>query len=132
LHCYLLTRIISGSELRSPAPCNQLVSDRRSPPRSAQDNTQALAAAYKVQMRDLTEFLSLFLFYSTIDWFIAHLADHVPCGWMTTTFLIVRFVHSRLVLWDKHHQARPVAERKSQIHPNGSIQRTKTHSPSCT
>jgi hypothetical protein len=63
---------------------------------------------------------------------IAHLADHVPCGWMTTTFLIMRFIHSRLVLWDKHPQAHPVAERKSRIHSNGPIQRTKTHSPSCT
>jgi hypothetical protein len=63
---------------------------------------------------------------------IAHLADHVPCGWMTTTFLIARFIHSRLVLWDKHHQARLFSERKSRMHSNGPIQRTKTHSPSCT
>jgi hypothetical protein len=35
---------ISGSELRSPAPCNQLVSDQRSPLQSAQGNAQALAA----------------------------------------------------------------------------------------
>jgi hypothetical protein len=47
-------------------------------------------------------------------------------------FSIVRFIHSRLVLWNKHHQAHPVAERKSRIHSNGPIQRTNTHSPSCT
>jgi hypothetical protein len=34
----------SGSELRSPAPCNQLVSDRRSPLHSTQDK-KALAAS---------------------------------------------------------------------------------------
>ena len=45
-------------------------------------------------------------------------------------FFIVRFIHIRLVLWDKHHQAHPVAERKSRIHSNGPIQRTKIHSPS--
>jgi hypothetical protein len=28
---------------------------------------------------------------------------------MTTTFLIVRFIHSRLVLWDNHPQARLLA-----------------------
>jgi hypothetical protein len=61
---------------------------------------------------------------------IAHLADHVPCGWEATTFLIARFIHSRLVLWNKHHQAHHVAERNSRIHSNGPIQRTKTHSPS--
>jgi hypothetical protein len=61
---------------------------------------------------------------------IAHLADHVPCGWMTTTFLIRRFIHCRLVLWNKHHQAHPVAERKSRIRSKGPIHRTKTHSRS--
>ena len=40
--------------------------------------------------------------------------------------------NSRLVLWNKHHQARPFSERKSRIHSNGPIQRTKNHSPSCT
>jgi hypothetical protein len=63
---------------------------------------------------------------------IAHLADHVPCGWNPITFLIARFIHSRLVLWNKHHQARLFSKRKSRIHSNGPIQRTKTHSPSCT
>jgi hypothetical protein len=63
---------------------------------------------------------------------IAHLADHVPCGWDPITFLIARFIHSRLVLWNKNHQARLLPERKSRIHSNGPIQRTKIHSPSCT
>jgi hypothetical protein len=60
------------------------------------------------------------------------LFDHVPCCQIRRTFLIVRFMHSRLVLWDKHHQAHRVAERQSRMHSNGPIQRTKTHSPSCT
>jgi hypothetical protein len=34
---------------------------------------------------------------------------------MTTTFLIGRFIHSRLVLWNKHHQARPVAYEKKVL-----------------
>jgi hypothetical protein len=51
---------------------------------------------------------------------------------MTATFLIVRFIHSRLVVWNKHHQAHPFAMRKSRIHSNGPIQRKKGHSPSCT
>jgi hypothetical protein len=48
---------------------------------------------------------------------IAHLA--VPCRQPPITFLTVRFMHSRLVLWNKHHQAHPVSERKSRIHSNG-------------
>jgi hypothetical protein len=63
---------------------------------------------------------------------IAHLADRVPYRRNPITFLIARFIHSRLVLWNKHPQAHPVAERKSRIHSNGPIQRTKIHSPSCT
>jgi hypothetical protein len=45
---------------------------------------------------------------------IAHLADHVPCRRNPITFLIVRFIHSRLVLWNKHRQARLFSETRRE------------------
>ena len=60
---------------------------------------------------------------------IAHLADHVPCGWMTTTFLIVRFIHSRLVLWNKHPQVHRVAERKLGFTPTALSNGQKSTPP---
>jgi hypothetical protein len=69
---------------------------------------------------------------------IAHLADHVPFTAnleleppITFLISIVRFIHSRLVLWNKHHQAHPRSRLDNpRSHSNGPIQRTKTDSPS--